>query len=120
MAPTALVKALQDAFRLEKKHGLIVDAIGLASAYHGPVKDRFVLGVSAPSLADLQEFDQLRRITKLLFRHLTYDERRMINRVRVFTSVQDLDDHKYNDFDDYPYEGYEGIQRKLPQLYPVE
>lgn len=44
----------------------------------------------------------------------------MINVVRVFTSVQDLDDHKYNDFDEYPYEGYEGIQRKLPELYPVE
>jgi len=120
MAATALVKALQDAFRSEKKDGLIVDAIGLAPAYHGVGKDRYVLGVSAPSLADLHEFDQLRRITKLLFTYLSFEERRMINRVRVFTSVQELDDHKYNDFDDYPYEGYEGIQRKLPELYPVE
>ncbi len=44
----------------------------------------------------------------------------MINRVRVFNNIEDLDDHKYNDFEDYPYEGYVGIQRKLPQLYPVD
>lgn len=120
MAATALVRALQDAFRSEKKEGLLVDAIGLAPAYHGLVKDQFVLGVSAPSLADLHEFGQLQRITKILFTHLTHEERRMINVVRVFTNIKDLDDHKYNDFDDYPYEGYEGIQRKLPELYPVE
>ncbi|GGN05237.1 hypothetical protein GCM10010967_45450 [Dyadobacter beijingensis] len=119
MAATALVETLKNAFRLEKKEGLIVDAIGLAPAYHGLVTDQYILGVSAPSLANLHESDQTRRIIKLLFTHLTLEERRMINCVRVFSNVKDLDDHKYNDFDDYPYEGYEGIQRKLPDLYPV-
>lgn len=120
MAATALVKALQNAFRSEKKDGLVVDAIGLASAYHGLVKDQYVLGVSAPSLTSLHESDQIRRIIKLLFTYLTPEERMMINRVRVFNNIEELDDHKYNDFDDYQYEGYVGIQRKLPQLYPVD
>ncbi|SDG49549.1 hypothetical protein SAMN04487996_11969 [Dyadobacter soli] len=120
MAATALVKALQDAFRSEKKNGLLVDAIGLAPAYHGMGKDCYVLGVSAPSLTGLHDFDQITRITKLLFTYLSFDERRMINRVRVFNNIEELDDHKYNDFDDYPYEGYFGIQRKLPQLYPID
>ena len=119
MAGISLVKILQDAFRAERKDGLIVDAIGLAPAYHGLVKDQYILGVSAPSLTGIHDFDKIRAITKLLFTHLTLEERKMIDRVRVFDNIEDLDDHKYNDFEDHPYEGYVGIQRKLPQLYPV-
>lgn len=120
MVGAPLVKVLQDAFRAEKKVGLKVDVIGLAPAYHGLVKDQYILGVSAPSLCGTDDFDKIRAITKLLFTYLTFEERKMIDRVRVFDNVEELDDHKVNDFEDYPYEGYFGIQRKLPQLYPVE
>lgn len=120
MVATALVETLQKVFREAKKDGLIIDAIGLAPAYHGMVKDRYVLGVSAPSLSEVNEYERMEIIIKLLWQRITKEERGKINRVRVFENIEELDDHKYNDFDDYPYEGYVGIQRKLPQLYPVD
>lgn len=120
MVATALVETLQKVFREARKDGLIIDAIGLAPAFHGMVKDSYVLGVSAPSLSEVHEYESMEIILKLLWQRVTPEQRRMINRVRVFNNIEDLDDHKYNDFADYPYEGYVGIQRKLPQLYPVD
>lgn len=120
MAARELVTRLTKVFQEAKKEGLIVNAIGLAPAYHGMVRDRFVLAVSVPSLSGVHKYDKMRIIIKLLWSHLTLEERGMIERVRAFDNIQDLDDHKYNDFEDYPYEGYVGIQRKLPQLYPID
>ena len=120
MVATALVETLQKMFHEAKKDGLIVDAIGLAPAYHGMVKNRYVLGVSAPSLSEVHKYERMEIIIKLLWERVTREERGMIDRVRVFDNINDLDDHKYNDFEDYPYEGYVGIQRKLPPLYPIE
>lgn len=120
MAAKVLVETLTKVFQEAKSEGLIVDAIGLAPAYHGMVKDRYILGVSAPSLFGVHKYDKMEIIIKLLWSHITREQRGMIDRVRVFDNVEDLDDHKYNDFEDYPYEGYFGIQRKLPQLYPVD
>ena len=120
MVATALVETLQKMFREAKKDGLIVDAIGLAPAYHGMVKDRYILGVSAPSLSEVHKYERMEIIIKLLWQRVTREERRMIDRVRVFDNIEELDEHKYNDFEDYPYEGYEGIRRKLPHLYPVD
>lgn len=120
MVTKALVEALTKVFKDAKKDGLVVDAIGLAPAYHGMVNDQFVLGVSAPSPSETHNDDKMQLIINLLWSRLTREERGMIERVRVFDNVEDLDDHKYYDFEDYPYEGYFGIQRKLPQLYPVD
>lgn len=119
MVAKVLVETLTKVFQEAKKDGLVVDAIGLAPAYHGMVKDQFVLGVSAPSLLGVHKYDKMSIIIQLLWPRITREERGMIERVRVFDNVEDLDDHKYNDFEDYPYEGYFGIQRKLPQLYPI-
>lgn len=120
MVATALVETLKNVFHEAKKDGLVIDAIGLAPAYHGMVKGRYTLGISAPSLSGVHGYDKMEIILKLLWQRITLEERGMIDRVRVFDNVEDLDDHKYNDFEDYPYEGYLGIQRKLPQLYPVD
>ncbi|SEJ54976.1 hypothetical protein SAMN05216327_112186 [Dyadobacter sp. SG02] len=120
MAAKELVATLTKVFQEAKNEGLIVNAIGLAPAHHGMVKNRFVLGVSAPSLSGVHKYDKMAIIITLLWSKLTLDERGMIERVRVFDNEEILDDLKYNDFEDYPYEGYDGIQRKLPQLYPVE
>lgn len=120
MVAKALVETLKNVFREAKNDGFVIDAIGLAPAYHGMVKNKYILGVSAPILPAMYKQDKMQIIFNLLWLRLTLEERRMIDRVRVFDTVEDLDDHKYNDFEDYPYEGYEGIQRKLPELYPVE
>ena len=120
MAAKELVETLTKVFQEAKDDGLIVNAIGLAPAHHGMAKNRFVLGVSAPSLSGVHKYDKIEIIIKLLWSKLAIKDRGMIERVRVFDNVEVLDDLKYNDFEDYPYEGYVGIQRKLPQLYPVE
>lgn len=120
MAAKELVAVLTKVFQEAKKDGLIVNAIGLAPAYHGMVKNRFTVGISAPSLSGVHKYDKMEIIIKFLWSKLTLDERGMIDRVRVFDNEEILDDLKYNDFEDYPYEGYFGIQRKLPQVYPVD
>jgi len=84
------------------------------------VKDRYTLGVSIPIVPATETKDKMEIVFNIIWRHLTMDERRFIDRVRVFDSIEELDDHKYNDFEQYPYEGYFGIQRKLPELYPID
>ncbi|MHA4739295.1 hypothetical protein [Dyadobacter sp. MSC1_007] len=119
MATKDLVETLKKVFRDKKRDGLVVDTIGLASAYHGLVKDRYTLAVSAPSLSGKTKLEKIQAITSLLFSDLTLDQRQLIDRVRVYDSVEELDNYRFNDFEEYPYDGYNGIQRRLPELYPV-
>lgn len=120
MDKSALVKRLKDVFHEKRKEGLVVDAIGLASAYHGLKKDRYTLGLSAPSLVEMDKYEKMDLIIDILFECLSQEERAFIDRVRVFNNIEDLDDHKINDFEEYEYEGYNGVQRRLPELYEVD
>lgn len=58
-------------------------------------------------------------IIDILFEHLSLEGRAFIDRVRVFDNIEELDYYKINDFEEYEYEGYNGIQRRLPELYAV-
>ncbi len=100
MDTTALVNKLKTLFLNEKSKGLLVDAIGLAPAYGGLVSDSFVLGVSAPSMAMIDCYDKMDIIIDLLFANLNEAERRMIDRVRVYDSINELKSHAENDFDE--------------------
>lgn len=53
MDKATLVERLKKIFHARRSEGLVVDAIGLASAYHGVINHRYTLGVSAPSLISL-------------------------------------------------------------------
>lgn len=120
MDKPALVKRLKDIFHEKRKEGLIVDAIGLASAYHGLKTDRYTLGLSAPSLVAMDKYQRMDVIIDILFECLSLEERGFIDRVRVFDNIEELNDHKINDFEEYEYEGYNGVQRTLPELYEVD
>ncbi len=99
-----LVNKLKDLFHKERKNGLLVDAIGLAPAYGSMVSDSYVLGVSAPSMPEVSRYDKMDTIIDLLFAHLTEDERRMIDRVRVYGSIEELRNYAESDFDDSIYQ----------------
>lgn len=119
MDKAVLVEKLKEVFLGKRKDGLQIDAIGLAPAFHGMVRDRYVLGVSAPSLRDMEKYERMGLIIDILFDSLYLEERKMINCVRVFDNIEELDYYKINDFEEYEYEGYNGIQRRLPELYAV-
>jgi hypothetical protein len=101
MDTAALVNRLIALFVEKKNKGLIVDAIGLAPAYHGMVRDRYVLGVSAPSLRGKDNYDKISIITDALFESLAVNERIMINRVRVYNNIEELNFYKENDFEEF-------------------
>lgn len=113
-----LVDKLQELFHSEQENGLMVDAIGLAPAYGSMVSDSYVLGVSAPSMAEMHRYDRMDKIIDLLFAHLTEDERRMIDRVRVYSSAEELKNYAESDFDDPTYEEARPIHLNVA-LYEV-
>ncbi|CAG5074991.1 hypothetical protein DYBT9623_05533 [Dyadobacter sp. CECT 9623] len=99
MDRNTLVRTLAELFvDDEKVNGLVVDAIGLAPAYNGMVKDSYVLGVSAPGMEGRDCFEKADTIIDLLFAHLSEDVRRMIDRVRVYESADELKSYADNDF----------------------
>ncbi len=120
MDKATLVNRLKQVFHEKRSEGLVVDAIGLASAYHGLVQNRYTLGVSAPSLVEMDKYDKMDLIIDILFECLSQEERAFIDRVRVFDNIDELDYYKINDFEEYEYEGYNGSTRRLPDLYAVE
>lgn len=95
-----LVDRLEVIFREAAQSGLIVDYFGLVPAYRGLGHDSFILGVSAPSLADEDCFGKTEAIIDCLYATLGEPERRMINRVRVFDNKKDLKAHAINDFEE--------------------
>jgi hypothetical protein len=100
MDRNVLVKTLIDLFSNAKKvKGLNIDAIGLAPAYDGMVKDTYILGVSAPSMVAQDCYEKADAIIDILFENLDQDVRRMIDRVRVYDTKEELLSHANNDFD---------------------
>lgn len=93
-----LVEKLKALFR--QAQGITVDAFGLAPAYGGMVSNSFVLGVSAPSMAGDEQPDKIQRIIGLLFSGLEPEERRMIDRVRVYDHAKALKKQAQNDFEE--------------------
>ncbi|MCF0062310.1 hypothetical protein MUK70_02855 [Dyadobacter chenwenxiniae] len=120
MDKATLVKRLKEAFVEKRNAGLLVDAIGLVPAYHGAVDDCYTLGVSAPSLKDIHVYAKMGAIIDILFECLTSEERAFIDRVRVFNNVEELESAKENEFEEYPYEGYDSYARApKAELYEV-
>jgi hypothetical protein len=101
MDTAALVNRIKEMFLIEKINGLYVDSFGLAPAYKGFATNSYVLGVSAPSLRGTDCYEKMRIVIQAMFAHLTENERRFINRVRVYDSKSDLERHKENDFDEF-------------------
>lgn len=94
-----LVEVLRELFSDTEKVGIIIDAIGLAPAYSGMVKNSYVLGISAPGMEGRDCYEKADVIISLLFRHVAPDVRKMIDRVRVYDSRDELRSHASNDFD---------------------
>jgi hypothetical protein len=120
MDRATLVARLRESFLKKKSDGLIVDAIGLVPAYHGIFPNCYTLGVSAPSLHGKDNYDKMDFIIDILFECLTEEERGHIDRVRVFNSLEELDLARENDFEEFPYEGYDTPVRVLrAELFEV-
>lgn len=102
MGVQSLLDTIASAFWKEEQEGdLVVDQIGLAAAYPGLVPDSYVLGVSAPSLANSENcYDKSDRIIDVLFARLTPEERSHIDRVRVYNSRSELEQHIQCGFED--------------------
>lgn len=101
-----LLESLDQAFKKERSEGLIVDRFGLAPAYQGMIEKSYILGVSAPSLAhSFNCNDKADTIIDVLFTRLTPEERRYIDRVRVYDSQDEYEKHALCNFDD-SYYGY--------------
>ncbi|WP_031529821.1 hypothetical protein [Dyadobacter crusticola] len=99
MDRNALVDVLIDLFtNSEKVNGMEIDAIGLAPAYNGMLKDTYILGISAPDMPGSDCYEKADIIIDILFAHLSPDIRKMIDRVRVYDSKEELASHADNDF----------------------
>ena len=102
-----LVKRLNEMFCTERPDGLIVDQFGLAPAYRGWGAKSFTLGVSAPSLINVNNSLKGGVIIDALFKHFTIEERMFIDRVRVFDDVKKLKEASFRDFEEYGYNDYD-------------
>lgn len=114
-----LLNNLRQAFESERSNGLIIDRFGLAPAYQGMVDDSYILGVSAPSLASSFNCnDKADTIIDVLFAKLTSEQRKSIDRVRVYDSVDEYERHARCNFDD-SYYGYCEAPLRLTQTWAV-
>lgn len=119
MDPQTLLNALGQAFETERSSGLIIDRFGLAPAYQGMVESSYILGVSAPSLASsFNGSDKADTIIDVLFSRLNPEERKYIDRVRVYDSVSEYERHARCNFDD-SYYGYCEAPLRLTQTRAV-
>lgn len=92
MDTQTLLNSLDQAFGAERDKGLVVDRFGLAPAYQGMVENSYILGVSAPSLATSFDYnDKADTIIDVLFSRLTPEQRKPIDRVRVYDSVDEYE-----------------------------
>jgi hypothetical protein len=100
MDRNALVATLKDLFRDKAKTGgITIDAIGLGPAYSGVATNSYVLGVSAPGMEGRDCYEKADKIIGILFANTTVDVRKMINRVRVYESADELRSYASSDFD---------------------
>lgn len=119
MDTQTLLNSLDQAFGAERDKGLVVDRFGLAPAYQGMVENSYILGVSAPSLAtSFNCSDKADIIIDVLFSRLTPEQRKPIDRVRVYDSVDEYERHAQCNFDD-SYYGYCEAPLRLTQTRAV-
>jgi len=111
-----LVEKLRTVFR--EAQGLTVDAFGLAPAYGGMVRNSFVLGVSAPSMVGDEQPDKIQKVIGLLFSRLEPDERRMIDRVRVYDNAKELKKQAQSGFEEIS--GTDNCIRFDAELFQLE
>lgn len=119
MDKDALVAALTNMFRQVRSQGTVVDAFMLIPAYSGFFRNRFVLGVSAPSMVSLERYERIDKLIDLIHKHLSVDYRKMIDRVRVYDSVKDLETYAEVGFDGPYEEVYERPLRRETALIEV-
>ena len=103
----SLVTALTEMFRNVRNNNFVVDAFMLAPAYRGFMANVYVLAVSAPSLEGLECYDRIDYLVDVLHKHLSVDQRKMIDRVRVYNSIQELELHAREGFEDSFYDMHE-------------
>ena len=114
-----LLDRLDFAFEAERLKGLVVDRFGLAPAYQGMIETSYILGVSAPSLASSFNCnDNADTIIHVLFSRLTPEERKHIDRVRVYDSIEEYERHARCNFDD-SYYGYCEAPLRLTQTRAI-
>ena len=119
MDTQTLLNSLGRAFETERGNGLIVDCFGLAPAYQGMVENSYILGVSAPSLtSSFNCNDKADTIIDILFTRLTPEQRKPIDRVRVYDSVEEYERHARCNFDD-SYYGYCEAPLRLTQTRAI-
>ncbi|MFN8344334.1 MAG: hypothetical protein U0X91_05000 [Spirosomataceae bacterium] len=92
-----LVDKLKTLFR--QAEGVTIDTFGLAPAYGGLLSNVFVLGISAPSMAEEEPSDKIQTVINLLFAGLEPEERRMIDRVRIYNTAKELQKQARYDFE---------------------
>lgn len=114
-----LVNTLKSLFQDRGRTGITIDAIGLAPAYSGMVKNSYVLGVSAPGMDGRDCYEKADVIISLLFRYVSSDLRRMIDRVRVYDSQEELRSYASNDFDSDSCDVCERPMNLNAQLYEM-
>lgn len=118
MGRAILVTKLRAVFEdSQKNKGLGIDAFGLADAYEGMAGDSYILGVSAPKLSDLSCYEKMDLIVDILFENLTFEERKMIDIVRVYNSVDELKSHASSDFESSSCDVCEKPMRTEPELF---
>ncbi|RYF72305.1 MAG: hypothetical protein EOO39_12410 [Cytophagaceae bacterium] len=100
MDKKGLVVVLTNMFQDVRRSGLFVDAFMLAPVYEGFMSNVYILAVSAPSLGQVERYDKMDLLIDTLHEHVSSDYRRMIDRVRVYNSIEDLKSHAQSGFDD--------------------
>jgi hypothetical protein len=79
----------------------------------------FVLGVSAPGIVGRDCHEKADNIIRILFAQTTVEVRRMINRVRVYDSIDELESHAVSDFERRGCEGGGRSVNLKAQTYEV-
>lgn len=93
-----LVARLKSAFSEVHLNGPEINAFVLSPSYGGAVRDSYILGVSAPSLAYLSKGSKIRTIFGIIFNHLEKSDRKQIDSIVVFDSISALMDGAKNNF----------------------
>lgn len=119
MDRTTLVNSIRDSFIKKRKDGLFIDAISLSSAYDGMIRDSYILSVSAPSLIGKECGEMVTEIIKAMFEYLPEEERGMIDRVRVYTSIEELQRNKNKDFTELDCDCESNPIRIKPEFYEM-
>ena len=115
----SIVEKLEKAFLEKKAEGLLIDAIGVAPAFRGLIKNSYTLGVSAPSMVEWHEYRKIDVMVDLLFEVLTVEERIGINTVKIYDNKKELRQNLSFDFKDHYSNDFEGVVQFDNDLFEV-